>query len=135
MTNSSFSPAVTVGSIVAARPGLARLFERVGIDYCCGGKRTLAQACTAKGLDPATFAVLLEAAANLPATGPVVDAGAMSLTALADHIEQTHHFYLKEELPALVEKADRVAEKHHWRDSRLVAVAETNSPARFCTEP
>jgi regulator of cell morphogenesis and NO signaling len=49
----------------------------------------------------------------------------MSLASLADHIEQTHHRYLKEELPALVEKADRVAEKHGWRDSRLPAVADT----------
>ena len=114
-----------VGNIVAAHPRLAGLFERVGIDYCCGGKRTLAQACAAKGLDPLTFAVLLEATAKLPAGGPVVDANAMTLTALADHIEQTHHHYLKEELPALVEKAERVAHKHGWRDPRLAPVAET----------
>jgi iron-sulfur cluster repair protein YtfE (RIC family) len=41
-----------VGDIVAAHPRLVGLFERVGIDYCCGGKRTLAQACAAQGLDP-----------------------------------------------------------------------------------
>ncbi len=114
-----------VGDIVAAHPRLAGLFERVGIDYCCGGKRTLAQACAAQGLDPLAFAVLLEATAKAPAGGPVVDAGAMTLSALADHIEQTHHDYLKEELPALVEKAERVAHKHGWRDPRLAAVAET----------
>ena len=114
-----------VGNIVAAHPRLAGLFERVGIDYCCGGKRTLAQACAAQGLDPLAFAVLLEATAKVPAGGPVVDAGAMTLSALADHIEQTHHDYLKEELPALVEKAERVAYKHGWRDPRLAAVAET----------
>ncbi|MSU22450.1 MAG: iron-sulfur cluster repair di-iron protein [Opitutus sp.] len=125
MIHSSFSPDATVGNIVAAQPDLARLFERVGIDYCCGGKRTLAQACAGKGLDPAAFAVLLAAAAKLPAAGPTVDARAMSLTALADHIEQTHHCYLKEELPALAEKADRVAGKHGGRDPRLLVVAET----------
>jgi regulator of cell morphogenesis and NO signaling len=114
-----------VRNIVAAHPGLAGLFERAGIDYCCGGKRTLAQACAAKGLDPLTFAVLLEATTKLPAGGPVVDAGAMTLTALVDHIEQTHHHYLKEALPALVEKAERVAHKHGWRDPRLALVAET----------
>jgi len=125
MSTSLFSPSSTLGAIVAAHPLLSRLFERVGLDYCCGGKRTLAQACATKGLDPATFAVVLEAAAKLPADGPAVDAAGMSLTELADHIEATHHAYLREELPALVEKAGRVLEKHGWRDPRLGEVAAT----------
>lgn len=125
MNTSSISPSTPVGQIVAAQPLLARVFERVGIDYCCGGKRTLAQACEAKGLDAATVAVLLDAAAQVPPVEPAVDAGAMSLSALADHIESTHHAYLRDELPALVEKAERVAHKHRWRDARLPAVAAT----------
>jgi regulator of cell morphogenesis and NO signaling len=124
-TSSLFSPSSTLGAIVATHPLLSGVFERVGMDYCCGGKRTLAQACAAKGLDAATFALVLEAAAKLPTAGPVVDAAGMSLAQLADHIEATHHAYLREELPALVEKADRVAEKHGWRDGRLAAVAVT----------
>lgn len=125
MSTSSISPADTVGQIVAAQPLLARVFERVGIDYCCGGKRSLAESCAAKGLDPATVAVMLEAAAQLSGPKPAVDTATMSLTELADHIESTHHAYLREELPQLVEKADRVAYKHAWRDPRLPAVAQT----------
>lgn len=125
MSNPSISPSSHVGQIVASQPLLARVFERVGIDYCCGGKRTLAEACTAKGLDPATVAVLLEAAIQMSGPKPAVDAATMSLTELADHIEATHHAYLKEELPQLMEKADRVAYKHGWRDPRLPAVAAT----------
>jgi regulator of cell morphogenesis and NO signaling len=125
MSTTSISPTTTVGQIVAAQPALARVFERVGIDYCCGGKRTLAQACAAKGLDAATVAVLLDAAAATSGPKPAVDAAIMTLTALADHIEATHHAYLKEELPQLVEKAERVAYKHGWRDPRLPAVAST----------
>ena len=126
LTATSFTSATTIGEIVAARPLLARVFERVGIDYCCGGKRSLAEACAAKGLDAATVAVMLEAAAQLGGGGaPTVDAAQLSLTALADHIEQTHHRYLKDELPQLVEKAERVAVKHAWRDPRLTAVAGT----------
>lgn len=116
---------MTVGEIVARQPLLARIFERVGIDYCCGGKKTLQQACAAKGLDAATVLVMLDAASLMAAARPVVDAAAMSLTALADHIEQSHHAYLKEELPLLVEKAERVATKHGWRDARLPEVAAT----------
>jgi regulator of cell morphogenesis and NO signaling len=125
MNTSTISPSSHVGQIVASQPLLARVFERVGIDYCCGGKRTLADACAAKGLDPATVAVMLEAAAQISGAKPAVDAATMSLSALADHIEATHHAYLKEELPQLVEKAERVAYKHAWRDPRLPAVAAT----------
>ncbi|WP_414663268.1 iron-sulfur cluster repair di-iron protein [Horticoccus sp. 23ND18S-11] len=119
------TPETTVGEIVAAQPRLARIFERVGIDYCCGGKRSLAQACAARKLDPATLLVLLEATADSADERPMADAAALSLTALADHIEGTHHAYLRAELPRLVEFADRVAAKHGERDARLVAIAAT----------
>ena len=118
------APETTIGQLVAARPLLARLFDRLGIDYCCGGKQTLAAACARRGLDPATTIALLESATAALAAGPAeVDAAAMGLAELADHIEATHHAYLKDELPRLVEMADRVAAKHGWRDSRLPEMA------------
>ena len=46
------SIANTVGAIVARRPALSRVFEQAGIDYCCGGKKTLVQACREKDVDP-----------------------------------------------------------------------------------
>ena len=114
----------TVGELVAARPLLARVFQKLGIDYCCGGKQTLAAACTRRGLDPATTVALLESTAAALTAGPAeVDAAAMGLAQLADHIETTHHAYLKTELPRLVEMADRVATKHGWRDARLPEMA------------
>jgi regulator of cell morphogenesis and NO signaling len=125
METTLISLTTPVGQIVSAQPLLARVFERVGIDYCCGGKRTLGEACAAKGLDPSTVAVLLDVAAQISTATPAVDAAAMSLTALADHIESTHHAYLRVELPLLIEKGDRVAEKHGWRDPRLITVAAT----------
>ncbi len=118
-----FTPETKLGDIVAARPALARVFERLGLDYCCGGQRTLAAACATKQLDPPTVAAMLEAAAAATEAGPAeVDAAGLTLTQLADHIEQTHHTYLKAELPRLVEMAGRVAGKHAWRDARLPEV-------------
>jgi len=118
------SSELTVGELVAARPAFARLFERLGIDYCCGGKQTLAVACARRGLDVATAITLLESAdVALAAIAPEVDAAAMGLAQLADHIESTHHAYLKHEIPRLMEMADRVSTKHAWHDSRLPAVA------------
>jgi regulator of cell morphogenesis and NO signaling len=125
-TLSAITPETRIGDLVAACPALARHFEELQIDYCCGGKQSLATACAARGLSPLTVVAMLEAATAALAAGPAeVDAGAMSLTQLADHIERTHHAYLKDELPRLVEMADRVATKHGWRDARLAEIAAT----------
>lgn len=119
-----FTPETTVGAIVAARPGLARLFEHLGIDYCCKGQQTLNQACAGRGLDPATTLVLLQsAAATLEHTPVEVDAAAMTLTQLSDHIESTHHAYVKTELPRLADMAQKLAAKHGYYDPRLFEVA------------
>lgn len=115
---SPLDPHLSVSDLVAARPSRARVFEKLGIDYCCGGKRPLADACRSAGLDP--VAVVAELRASDAPADDTVDAAALSLTALADHIELAHHAYLKHELPRLVEMAERVARKHAWRDSRLV---------------
>jgi regulator of cell morphogenesis and NO signaling len=126
MSSSPLTIETTVGSIVASRPALARLFEQLGIDYCCGGKKPLAELARARGLDPETVLKLIEATSAALAIGSnEVNAAALSLTELADHIEQTHHTYVKAELPRLVEMADRVARKHAWRDARLPEVAQT----------
>jgi regulator of cell morphogenesis and NO signaling len=122
----SVSPETRIGDLVAAQPALARLFEQLHIDYCCGGKQTLAAASAARGLAVTTVTAMLEAALAAFATAPAeFDAAALSLTALADHIEATHHAYLKDELPRLVELADKVAAKHGERDARLLQVAAT----------
>jgi regulator of cell morphogenesis and NO signaling len=122
-TASALTPESTVGELVAARPLLARVFEKLGVDYCCGGKQSLAAVCARRGLDLPTMLTVLESAAAALATGPVeVDAAAMGQPELCDHIEAVHHAYLKSELPRLVEMADRVAVKHGWRDGRLEEV-------------
>ena len=41
----------TVGHLVVERPSRARVFEQLGLDYCCGGNKSLSQACREKGLD------------------------------------------------------------------------------------
>ncbi|MEI6106595.1 MAG: iron-sulfur cluster repair di-iron protein [Opitutae bacterium] len=118
------TPETTIGALVAARPLLARSFQKLAMDYCCGGKQTLAAACARRGLDVAATIAQLESADLALAAGPAeVNAAAMGLAELADHIVTTHHAYLKAELPRLTEMADRVSTKHGWRDHRLPEVA------------
>jgi len=115
----------TVGEVVARHPALSRTLEAVGVDYCCGGKRTFEEACRQKGLDPQAFVAQLEQAAAEDGQEPVIDAAAMDLAELADHIEQTHHAWLREELPRLEALTSRVASVHGDEDPRLVEVRET----------
>lgn len=122
----AITPETRIGELVAARPGLARLFEELRIDYCCGGKQTLDAASQSRGLAVTTVISMLEAAASALVTAPAeVEAASMSLKELADHIERTHHAYLKDELPRLAEMAERVATKHGHRDPRLREMATT----------
>lgn len=115
----------TVGAIVAQHPALSRVFESERIDYCCGGKKTVEEACAGKGIDPQEFLARLESSAAAAADGPeVVDARAMSLTELADHIQQTHHAYLREELPRIEGLTKKVASVHGNDDPRLREVVD-----------
>ena len=121
---STFQVHDTVGDVVVRRPALARVFEQMGIDYCCGGKKTLDEVCRKKGLDTKTLLITLEESAT-SRDAPAVDAAAMPLTELADHIEQTHHAYLRSEFPRLNGMTDKVASVHGEKEPRLHQVRDT----------
>lgn len=118
----------TVGEPVAERPGRARVFEKLGIDYCCGGKKPLSEACAAKGLDVLSVSVLLDAEKS--ENSSAVDVSGMTLTELADHIEGTHHAYLKTELPRLMPLVERIAARHRDKNPRLPELAREFSAFR-----
>lgn len=102
--------AATLRSIALEQPATIRVFERFHLDYCCGGNRPLAEACAEKGI--ATEDVV---AALAEATGSETDEqdfAQATLTALIQHIVQTHHAYIRSELPQLQSMAERVAVKH-----------------------
>ncbi len=104
----------TVGDMVRQKPSRSRVFEKLGIDYCCGGKLSLEVACTKNGLKSQEVLEELQAldAAGDGQTAGDVDADSMTLSALADHIEQTHHMYLKRELPRLGALVRKVVSAH-----------------------
>jgi len=111
----------TIADIVRARPARSRVFEDLGIDYCCGGKRPLAEACRARGLEPAAvLAMLSEADAARDESVP--DPSAMTLPELCDHIRDAHHGYLRDELPRLDFMTRKVAAVHGDREPRLLDV-------------
>jgi regulator of cell morphogenesis and NO signaling len=120
----SCDPRTTVGELVKAMPARARVFERLAIDYCCGGKLPLTDACAKAGVDPDAVLRQIELAdADAEQRGAgLVDADALTLTELADHIEQTHHAYLRAELPRLDQMTDKVFRVHGEHEPRLADV-------------
>lgn len=117
----------TIGQLVAERPSRSRVFESLGIDYCCGGKRPLCDVCHEKELDPKAVVELLEKSDQTPIE-PGRDWLAASLCDLVDHIESTHHAYLKQELPRLRWLIQRIADVHGERHSNLLRVNEIFGP-------
>ncbi len=101
-----------------AFPARSRIFENLGIDYCCGGKKSLAEACQAKKLDPTTVAAMLSALDNGGKEVPA-DPDTLTLSELCDHIEQVHHGYLREELPRLDFMTKKVAATHGDTNPKL----------------
>ncbi|MFO7654684.1 MAG: iron-sulfur cluster repair di-iron protein [Candidatus Krumholzibacteriia bacterium] len=110
----------TLGELVRARPHLAGVFDRLQLDYCCGGQRSLADACAERGLDADTVALMLESMPAAAASDDESDVAGMDLQELVDHIEGLHHAYLKSELPRLTELAARVRDAHGDRHPELV---------------
>jgi len=103
----------TVGQWVAENPGAARIFEKAGIDYCCGGQRSLSEACSQAGVPLEQVRGWLEQA---PAAPGERDWMAASQSELVEHIVAKHHAYVRQELPrleALLAKVNGVHGKNH----------------------
>jgi regulator of cell morphogenesis and NO signaling len=116
-----------VGQLVADRPARARVFERLGIDYCCGGKMPLDQACRDKGLDVAGVVRELELPGADDAGHDAFDASRATMSELVDHIVASHHGFLQRELPRLAMLADQVKAAHgsnHPELHELLAVLD-----------
>lgn len=114
----------TVGALVTEQPARARVFEQYGIDYCCGGKTPLADACAAKGLDSQEVLDRIMAEDARQANTDQTDWSQATLSDLIDHIEQTHHVYLRRELPRLTTLTAKVREVHGANRPELVLVEE-----------
>ena len=102
-------------------PGATRYFEKVGIDYCCGGARPLAEVCAERGIDASVVVAALEALADQATPARRTDdPAAMTLTALVDHIESTHHVFTTNELARLEALFDKVCNAHGDRRPELI---------------
>lgn len=112
----------TVREIALEQPTSIRVFETFGIDYCCGGRKPLAEACAAGSLEIDAVIAALELAAKLPDVNSENWAD-KSLSSLSSHIMAKHHSYVKRELPRLAQLAQKVVNRHGSTKSELPIIA------------
>jgi regulator of cell morphogenesis and NO signaling len=114
----------TVREIALEQPTAIRVFEQFGIDYCCGGRKPLAEACAAGNLEIETVIAALEAAEKKPGT-ELDNWTEKSLESLSSHIVAKHHAYVKSELPRLAQLAQKVVNRHGSTKPELPLIAAT----------
>jgi len=111
----SIQESTTVRELVGRYSATRRVFENYGIDYCCGGGATLAQAATASRIELSELIAALEASQDRLTTATASeekDWYAAPLRELIQHIVQVHHAYLKRALPMLEDKLKKVLRAH-----------------------
>jgi regulator of cell morphogenesis and NO signaling len=135
--SATIRPSDKLGDLVNAHPQLTPTLERMQLDYCCGGHRSLAEACGEAGLDVGEAIDTLQsrAAESSAAPSSLQALAHATPSALADHIVQTHHTYLRGELPRLSELAERVMTVHGGRHPELADVRDTFAVLRADLEP
>jgi regulator of cell morphogenesis and NO signaling len=109
----------TVRDLAGTNPAAARILEGFGIDYCCGGDRSLAQACsTAK----VSVQEVVDALGKPHAEECDRDWQAASLAELIEHIVGKHHEYVRREIPRLIALNAKVAKVHGQNHTELEQV-------------
>jgi regulator of cell morphogenesis and NO signaling len=120
----SMTATMTLADLAANSLSAIRILERYGLDYCCGGKQPFEDACVAKGLDAGQILREIDEAGKASAADR--DWQTAPLDELVAHIVETHHAYLKLDLPVLSARIEKVVAVHGARDPerlrRLAAV-------------
>lgn len=111
----------TVREIALENPASIRVFEHFGIDYCCGGRKPLAEACEARNIAVDEVIAALEHTTS-ESNRVKEDWSVQQLASLIAHIVDTHHSYLKRELPRLGEFAQKVVKRHGDTRPELVEI-------------
>lgn|SRR5262245_1460637 len=107
----------TVRELALTLPGATRIFEQFGIDYCCGGYRTLSDACQIRNIELGEVMRSLEALRQTPDDSR--DWREESLISLIEYIIDTHHLFTRHEIDRLEKLFDKVCSRHGERHPEL----------------
>jgi regulator of cell morphogenesis and NO signaling len=119
----------TLASIVKNSPRAVPVLEKYDLDFCCKGKRLLADACNEKGLAVDDIVNELATAIASP-SGKSMPFTEMSAEQLIGHILIHHHFYVKQSMPLIYTHLEKVASKHGDRFPYMKEVFQLFSALR-----
>jgi regulator of cell morphogenesis and NO signaling len=109
----TFKTSQSIGEIVSIMPKASDIFKKYGIDFCCGGHHSLAEAIKEQNLDEGKLLGELDAAyEQTMELSERSDYRTMPLADLIDHIVATHHSYLKRMLPELSDLTTTILKVH-----------------------
>jgi regulator of cell morphogenesis and NO signaling len=122
----TISETTTVRDLTAGIPGAPRVFENFGIDYCCGGHRSLADACREAGSPIGEVTRSLKEAKSASQSGDADrDWRQESLTSLTAYIIDKHHDFTRQELDRLEKLFDKVCSRHGGKHAELFDARKT----------
>jgi len=122
----NLEPKTSVRELALGIPGATRVFEKIGIDYCCGGQQSLQDACAKAGITIEAVRSSLESEERSHLT-PEPNVLAVTLAELIDHIVETHHVFTRNEIGRLRTLLNKVCSKHiknHPELTRLLSLFE-----------
>ena len=123
----------TVREVALQMPESTRLFEKLKIDYCCGGNRPLTEACALAGIDVDDVLDMLAEVTEATAEDKgSLDFQNASLPELITHILGTHHVFTKSEMDRLQLLADKVLAAHGGNHPELIHLDELFT--RLCAD-
>jgi len=112
----------TVGELAVKVPNATRVFEKLGIDYCCGGHRSLEEACASANVAIDDVLRALDQNTDVSAGIAARDWNTAPLGDLVDYIVDKHHAYVKAEVPRLKTLITKVVGAHGTNHSELEQV-------------
>ncbi len=111
----------TLASIVTGNHSAVPVLEKYHLDFCCKGKRTLADACKEKGLAVEEVSAELQNA-TAPTLTNKMPFNQMSAEQLISYILIHHHFYVAQSMPTILGHLEKVSFKHGDRYPYMVEV-------------
>lgn len=135
MITTEWNEQTPVFKLVEDQIQLAPILEDLGIDFCCGGKKSLEEACRENNLNPQDVLDRLRDAAPCFLNEEASGTDALSAAEMVDHLEQTHHVYLKSALPRLTSLIDKVVAAHGSNHAELTDLQATFADLRAELEP
>lgn len=120
----SFDSTTTIKEIVTTLPASTRLFEKLKIDYCCGGDKSLDEACKGAGIAVDKVTAMLNESSKTSADEATPDFQHANATELINYILDKHHVYTKDEMARLESLVDKVVSVHGKNHPELLVLRE-----------